>query len=240
MVGSSGTIASWEGGTGGGRPRWRCGYYQVEAKPSESEAHPIRYDLGPIDPVAGEAYVLACFDAADQMVLNRPTRFDPGDPLAGIAAAERALDEARRRLDLPLPQPALNPPGEQLVGVATWLWLADAWAPSSATAAIGAVSSTVTAQPVQVTWDMGDGTTLTCDAGVAYDPGRAPEEQSSACTHVYTRASAGAPGGRYPVTVTVGYEVSWSASTGAGGELEGLSRQTTIDVVVRQAQAVIR
>jgi hypothetical protein len=38
----------------------------------------------------------------------------------------------------------------------------------------------------------------------------------------------------------VSYEIGWSASTGAGGALDGLSRQTTTSVVVRQAQAVIR
>jgi len=200
----------------------------------------IHYDDGPVDPEPGQAYVLACYDQAGNQVRSRLQQFDPGDPLAGIAVTERALDEARRRLDLPLPEPAVNPPGAQLVGVATWLWVDGPWAPRSATASVGAVAATVTARPDHVVWDLGDGTTLTCDAGTPYDTSRGPHEQESDCTHVFTRSSAALPDGTYAVTVTISYDVAWSATTGGGGSLGALERSTTMPVRVGEAQALLR
>lgn len=244
VVGRSGTLGSWESGAGGGGggARWRCGYYAFDLDPADSDGGlaSVHYDAGPVDPEPGQPYVLACFDGSGRMAKSVLQVFDPADPLGPIAATERALDEARRRLDLPLPQPALNPPGAQLVGVATWLWVDGPWSPASATAAVGAVAATVTATPVQVVWSTGDGTTTTCDAGTRYDPGRPPAGQHSSCTHVFTRSSAALPGGTYAVSATVTYEVTWSASTGAGGDLGPLSRSTTVAVRVVEAQALIR
>lgn len=235
VVGRSGTVGSWS--SGAATRTWTCGYFE----PLEGQNALVAFEETPADPRAGRLYLFSCTDQNGQNVQARLVVFDPGDPLAGVAAAERALGEARRRLDLPLPEPVLNPPGAQLVGVATWLWLDGPWQPTEATAAIGAVRSTVTARPVEVTWSMGDGTTVTCSgAGRAYDPARPPRDQSSDCTHVYTRASAAEPGGAHTVTVTVAYEVGWSASTGAGGPLDTLTRTTAVPVVVQQAQAVIR
>ena len=241
VVGRSGNLASWEGTPHGGS-RWRCGYYAFDAGSGDFGlvVAKVHYDEGPVDPEPGKPYVLACFDQSDRMVKSILRIFDPADPFGGVAATERALDEARRRLDLPLPQPALNPPTAQLVGVATWLWVDGPWGPVSATAAVGAVTATVTATPVEVVWDMGDGTTTTCDAGTPYDPTRPPAGQHSGCTHVFTRTSAGRPGGTYAVTATVTYEVTWSATTGGSGALGTLTRSTTIPVRVTEAQALIR
>jgi len=241
VVGRSGTVGSWEGTAHGGA-RWRCGYYGFDLDPLDSDGGlaTVHYDDGPLDPEPGEAYVLACYDQSDRLVKSLLRVFDPGDPLGGIAATERALDEARRRLDLPLPQPALNPPAAQLVGVPTWLWVEGPWDPLSATASVGAVAATVTATPVEVVWDTGDGATTTCDAGTPYDPTRPPAEQASGCTHTFSRSSAALPGGTYRVTATVTYDVSWAASTGAGGGLGALSRSTTVAVTVNEAQALIR
>ncbi len=211
VVGRSGEIAAWSGSSGGGGGRrWSCGYYafDVGAGESDSALATVRYDDGPVDPEVGANYVLACFDESDRQVRSLLTTFDPADPFAGIAATERALDEARRLLDLPLPAPALNPPGAQLVGVPTWLWVEGAWQPISATAAVGPVSATVTARPTGVEWELGDGTTESCGPGTPYDVTRAPAEQHSDCTHVFTHASGSRAGGTYTVTATVTYEVA--------------------------------
>ncbi len=241
VVSQSGTLASWEGTPRGGA-RWHCGYYAFDYGPGDFGLGlaKVHYDEGPVDPEPGQPYVLACFDQSERMVSSNLRIFDPADPFGGVAATERALDEARRRLDLPLPQPALNPPTAQLVGVPTWLWVDGPWVPVSATAAVGAVTATVTATPVDVVWDTGDGTTTTCDAGTPYDPTRPPAGQRSRCTHVFTRTSAGRPGGTYAVTATVTYEVTWSASSGGAGALGTLTRSTTIPVTVTEAQALIR
>ena len=242
VVGRTGTLGSWSGsGAGGSGSGWRCGYYDVTAGDIDRDDAPeVHYDEGPVDPEADAVYVLTCYDQSGQVVRSQLTRYDPADPLAGIAAVERATDEARRRLDVPLPSPGLNPPGDQLVGVATWLWLDGTWQATSATASIGTVSSTVTATPTEAVWDLGDGTSITCGAGHPYDVGRAPEEQSSDCTHVYSSSSRLQPDGTFLVSVTVSYAVSWGASTGAGGDLETISRTTTVPVRVTEAQALIR
>lgn len=241
VVGRSGEVGSWTGSPRGGA-RWTCGYYDFDADPNGyGNDGTVRYDDGPVDPEPGELYVLVCRDQSGRTVKSLLQRFDPADPLGGIAATERALDEARKRLDLPLPSPGLNPPGAQLVGVATWLWVDGPWAPASATAQVAGVSATVTATPVSVVWSPGDGTTVTCDGpGTPYDPNRPPADQRSSCTHAYGRSSAALPGGAYALTATVTYEVTWSSSTGAGGALGTLTRTTTVAVVVEEAQALIR
>jgi hypothetical protein len=232
VVSRAGALASWEASSRGGGSSWVCRYH-----PTDNAEMWIEWDVT-ADPVVGEVYMLACYVGADAVWFDLRA-FDPADPLAGLAAVERSRDEARRLLDLPLPEPALNPPGAQLVGVPSWLWLAE-WQEAEATASVGAVTSTVRARPARVTWDLGDGTTLTCDAGTAYDASRPPAAQSSDCTHVFTRDSRAVAGGAYEVTATVTYEVSWEASTGAGGALEEVTRTTTVPVVVQEAQALVR
>ena len=236
VVGRDGPVASWSATGARGGPTWTCRYFEWEA----DAAAPVKFAEEPTTPRAGRLYLFTCVTASGALAVGRLVVFDPGDPFAGVAAAERALDEARRRLDLPIPRPALNPPQDQLVGVPTWLWLDDAWQPASATAAIGGVASTVTATPVRATWSMDDGTSVTCGSGVAYDPGRLPSEQSSDCTHVYVHDSSGLPEGAYVVSVRIDYDVGWTATTGASGVLEALTTQVGLPVVVRQAQAVIR
>jgi hypothetical protein len=243
VVGRSGDVASWSGSAGGGGgSRWRCGYYAFEVNPSDSDGvlAVVDYDAGPVDPEPEQHYVLACFDQDGRQVRSLLSTFDPGDPFGGIAATERALEEARRMLDLPVPSPGLNPPGAQLVGVPTWLWVDGPWQPASATASVGAVSATVTARPTGVEWDMGDGTTETCGPGTPYDTARAPSAQHSDCTHVFTHSSTARTGGTYAVTATVTYDVDWTASTGGGGPLGSLTRSATVPVTVQEAQALIR
>ena len=233
VVSRSGELGSWRASSRGSGSTWVCRYH-----PTDPAEQWVEWEMV-ADPVEGRQYMLACYVGTEIVWFDLRT-YDPADPLAGLAVVERSRDEARRLLDLPLPEPVLNPPGVQLVGVPTWLWLAGEWRAAEATAAVGAVSSTVRARPVQATWELGDGTTLTCDAGTRYDPALSPRSQSSDCTHVFIRDSRGTADGAYQVRVTVAYEVSWEASTGAGGALEGLTRTTTLPVVVQEAQALVR
>ena len=236
VMGGDGAVASWSSSGGQRGPTWTCAYFEWAG----DTPAPVKFADEPAAPRPGGLFLFTCVTPTGALTVARLVVFDPGDPFAGVAADERALDEARRRLDLPVPRPALNPPEDQLVGVPTWLWLDDTWQPASATAAVGAVASTVTATPVRVTWSMGDGASVTCGPGVVYDPGRDPAGQSSDCTHVYAQDSAGLPDRAYVVTVSVDYDVGWAATTGVGGRLETLTTQVELPVVVRQVQAVIR
>jgi hypothetical protein len=104
----------------------------------------------------------------------------------------------------------------------------------SATASIPGLAATVTAQPTQTVWDMGDGTTVSCSGpGTPYDPQRPDADQSTDCAHVYQHD------GTYTVTATIVWTVSWSATNGAGGSLGTVQRSTQFTLSVEQRQAVI-
>jgi hypothetical protein len=131
---------------------------------------------------------------------------------------------AQEELRLPTPRIALSPPGEQVVHVASWLWLdGDLWRPHSSSASAGGVTATVV-----------------CDGpGTPYDPSRADAAQSTSCSYTYRHSSAGRPGDAYPVTVTVEWRLGWTA-TGApgGGALPGLTTSTSTAVPVGEVQAL--
>jgi hypothetical protein len=97
------------------------------------------------------------------------------------------------------------------------------------------VTATVVATPVHVEWDTGDGSTTTCHGpGSPYDGGPAGD-----CSHVYRWPSLGQPGGTYPLTATVTYDVDWTATTGQAGALGTVTRASTVPVRVVEVQAVI-
>jgi hypothetical protein len=190
-------------------------------------------------PVAGEGYAFLCHDEHGQLVHGRVLRYEPGDPLGGLLAAERAAELAIERLALPDPVIGLSPPAGQLVGVPTWLWVAD-WSTHTASAAVAGVTSTVTARPTSATWDLGDGSSIACPGpGTAYDPSRPPDTQRTDCAHTFVWPSSH-PRGSRAVTVTLTYAVSWAASTGGGGELGSVTRSATVPVDVAEVQAVAR
>lgn len=209
-AGGSGTVTCglYDGGTDGGV--WIGTGEQVTA------------------PVEGTDYWLACTDG----YVNRIT-YDPANAVDPATLARRAFNE----LPLVYPRPRTAPPptANQLVGVRTWLWVDPGdWQPMSATASIPGLSATVTAQPTQTVWEMGDGTTVTCNGpGTPYDPQRPDGEQSTDCGHVYQHDGA------KTVTATIVWTVTWSATNGAGGNLGTVQRSTQFPLTVEQRQAVI-
>ena len=228
--GQSTRVPVGDGGGGGGGSTWQCQFVHATGAGVTSE---------PFTPQPGETALFVCYDAGRLVSVDART-YDPADPLAGLFAAERAMAAARRRVDPPRPDLRLNPAADQLVGVPTWLWLAGGWGPVSATAAVGAVSATVTATPTGVAWDTGDGTVLRCAGpGRAWAPGL--DDAGSDCRHTYVRRSTEAgPDATFTVRATVTYAVAWTATTGQGGDLGTITRTATVDVRVREAQAAIR
>jgi hypothetical protein len=156
--------------------------------------------------------------------------------------AQQALDYNR----LPLPGVEMSPPAnrDQLVNLETWLWVDPAaFQPVSASAAAGGVAVTTTASPELVTWEMGDGHTVTCPGpGTPYDSSKPASEQQTSCSYTYRQSSAGQAGGAYRVTATVSWHVSWVA-TGvpagepAAGNLGAVTRSSTLSVRVAEAEA---
>lgn len=241
VVSRDGTLAAWRS-SGSGGARWHCGYYAVVA-PQHSVLDPtpvVDWVGGPVNPVRGEFYVLGCTDSSGARVHMRYLAFDPGDPFGGAGATARAVDEARRRLEIPEPQPRVNPSDSQLVGLPMWMWLEEPWERLSATVSLGDVWASVEAWPETSLWEFDDGTRIWCDRGVAYDIGRRPSEQSSQCTHTFIHSSIWSTGGVEWVKVTVTWGVAWHSSELEGEPLGSITRSAQFPVKVVEAQALVR
>lgn len=184
-----------------------------------------------------------CDGAAGQFVYLPPRRpgAGPGSTLAPTPG-ELAEEAAQQTV---LPEPTVGfapaPPIPQLVGLPSFLWIDPGqWAPQSASASAGGVTSTVTATPKQVVWDMGNGESVSCDGpGAPYEPALSDEQQPSSCRYTYERSSARAPGETFTVTTTIEWDVSWEAvGAPGGGSLGTARRSSTTSVQVGEIQAL--
>ena len=139
--------------------------------------------------------------------------------------------EALQRTPLAAPNIKLAPDASipQLVNLATFLWIDSAqWRSQSASATAGAVTSTVTATPKRVVWDMGQGDTVTCDGpGKPYVPTLPDDAQPSDCKFTYPASSARAPDKTFTITATIEWHVTWAASGAPGGGDLGISRRSS-------------
>lgn len=162
---------------------------------------------------------------------------------AAVRGHRRPADAAllaRELLPLPDPDIVTSPPTNrpQLVGIETWFRVGEAWRTFSASASLGGVTATVTATPILVTWDPGDGApAITCDGpGVGFDATR-PDLESD-CAHTYRHHTPA--GSTIPLTATITYDVAWTATGGRGDMLDPVTRTSTVALTVDQAQAVVR
>ena len=160
-----------------------------------------------------------------------------GPDLAALAAS------AYDRIALPFPVPSTAPSLEvrPLTGLDTWLWIdPGAWGTREATAELAGFSVTVTATPVRVVWDMGEGERpVTCDGPGSVWQADGPASQSTDCSYNYRWNSDDEPGGVFRASVSVEWDVAWTASNGATGTLAPGRRSTTFDVAVRSIEAQI-
>lgn len=182
-------------------------------------------------PIAGDGtgqwFMLRCDDELIRVIYVRP-----GSPA-------QMADEAQRYLPLPLPQPRFAPPEQQIVNLASWLWIDDqAWWPLRSTVSIPGVSVSVTAEPERIEWATGDGTVVVCDGpGTPFDP--AVPQQVPSCAYTYRRSSASQPEGAYAASVTVQWRATWTVQGAAGGgDLGFIARTSTITTRVGEVQAL--
>ncbi len=178
-----------------------------------------------------------------------PGVIDPMPPIWVVNARTQApvapanpvvlVRQALSKLALPTPTIEMAPPPgqDQLVNVATWLWIdPSAWRGLSATASAGPVTTTAVATPAKVVWQMGDGQSVTClGPGTPYDPSQ--PNATTDCSYTWTRSSAGQPGGAYQVTATLYYQAAWSAAGAPGGGSLGLVAGPSAHVAVRVAES---
>ncbi|CUU56477.1 hypothetical protein Ga0074812_1084 [Parafrankia irregularis] len=244
-----------------------CSYVRSDFQPTAEAVQPVRFRRAPdgglrvvaaIDrpgpllarPAAtgpdgrsGAWYVYQCQTDGVRDALYRPPVWIPdgqGGPAAGGPDVGGLAEQARSQLRLQGPAIALSPTSRQLIRLPTWMWLDPAgWEPVSATAAAGGVSVTATATPAGVDWSMGDGTQVHCAGpGTPYPAGGDPKASSPDCGHTYQRVSEDQPGGTFPVTVTLTWNVTW-AGAGQTGAFDGLTTVSTVQVEVIAIPALI-
>ena len=160
----------------------------------------------------------------------------PPSPGGSAPPDPRALaQQALQRVPLPSPSIAMSPGGDipLLVNLPTFLWIEPAqWSPVTASASAGGVTSTVTATPERVVWDMGQGDSVTCNGpGAPYVPTLPDDAQPSDCSYTYRASSARSPDKTFTVTATVEWHVTWSASGAPGGGDLGTSRRASTTIV---------
>lgn len=161
-------------------------------------------------------------------------------PEGGLADPRQVAATALASVQIDPPVIHTNPSEADrlFVQVPTWLWVqGDWWKSHEATARAGRVWSTVKATPVSVTWSMGDGSTVTCNGpGSEWSP--AVRADVSDCTYTYRSSSVSRPTGRFEMTATVTFKVSWTSNASGGGTLPSVTRVSSRSVAVGEIQAV--
>lgn len=203
-------------------------------------AVPVRPAASPTPGQSGTWYVWKCTTPGLANAFYRPPVWIPNPPQPGAAGPSPAelAQMARQQLRLIAPRIAVNPAGEQLVNLPTWLWLSGGWAPISATASVPGVSVTAVAAPTSVDWSMGDGSVVPCPgSGTPFVPGTDTRASSPDCGYTYRTSSASQPNQAFAVTATVHWRVSWSGA-GQTGVFPDLTTSATAALRVAESQAL--
>jgi hypothetical protein len=119
-----------------------------------------------------------------------------------------------------------------VVGHSYWLWATGPTHLGPVSDSASGRTVTLTAALTKVTFDMGDGHTVTCHgAGIPY-PGdkKGLHTKSPTCGHTYQQTSTHHPGGTYPVRATTYWNVAYTAPDGSGNIPIVLSSQRHLKV----------
>ena len=160
------------------------------------------------------------------------------DPPAGILPSYQELAQraiAQMNLDGPDIGIAPQTDGAGLVGLPIWLWnrvSPSTWGPVTRTAAVPGRSVTATAQAQKIVWNMGDGNSVTCTTpGTPYQPSYGNKRSPDCGYDGYRHPSSTQAGGRYTVTATTSWLITWSGGGGnTGSQSIELSSTATIDI----------
>ena len=172
--------------------------------------------------------------------------FVPDDVTPGLVDPGELGREALDTMRLAVPDIHLAPgqAGPTYVHMDTWLWVGAGQFESLAkTVTAGGTAVTVTAEPIQVWWDLGDGTELSCASAGREWKSDLEEGATTDCSHVYETTSASEPGARYTVRAAIYYEASWTCSgaclrpAGSLGTVAGVA--SSVGVEVRERQSVV-
>ena len=205
---------------------------------------PVDVVSNPLIPHTGAAYSLSCwYEPNHDLVPGHPVivLFDPLEPVPGLVDVIDVAEFAQSRLDFDPPAIELSPPARQVVGVETWLAVTSELEYPDVTAQAGLAWATVRTTFVDVAWDLGDGSTLTCtdDATTTWNRSVPIDDQASACNHTYVESSADSG---YRSSATVTWSLEWINHEAPDRFVPWttLSLTTPLVIEVQQLQAVIR
>jgi hypothetical protein len=186
---------------------------------------------------------------AQVTALNQQLQIDGCPALVTTATlAQQAYDS----ITFPRPSGHRSPPEGQdyngypftYVGLWTYYWTDPAtWKPLTATASAAGLTATVTAEPVSLWFDPGDGSAGLSCAGpgrpwAQSDGNNAPSE--GACGYEYSKVTG--PGYDHPITSTqtIHWKITWAGTGNTGGEIPALSTSTSGQLNVMQIKTVNR
>ena len=169
-----------------------------------------------------------------------PDSENGGKPPAPYISGRTLSTAAWKAVKIPQPTIETNPKvgsqGATLVGMDTWVW-ATGNTPRSVTvtASAGSTSATVTASSAGLQLSAPDGKSSCQGFGIAWHSGM--PEGSSPCTISFNRSSAHL-GGTTPLTVSVAYSATYTATDGSGGDLPAITATNTINLPVAEVQTL--
>ncbi|MFS8585987.1 MAG: hypothetical protein FWJ72_13015, partial [Acidimicrobiia bacterium] len=219
-----------------------CATYEAPeegaAPASEHQTMPLAGEL-----VVGQRYFIGCHytDSPGELAYRDFFVYQPGEEGPVLEALAREL---ARDLPLPEPTPATSPPldREQIVGLPTWLWIDPAdWRPVSLAVELSGFQVAVTATPVRLDWDLGEheDARVTCHGpGTPWTPEAEAAGRTSDCAWVFQRVPD-PPATAYPASVTLVWDVSYTATGQAGGSLGRNATTTGFELQVAERQAVV-
>jgi hypothetical protein len=159
---------------------------------------------------------------------------------------------AYRHMQLPDTEVSLAPEATTKVNLPTWAWLDKAvFDEVQATAAINvpgfALQATTTAKPVSlklepgtddaVTYPASGECTINADGSIGEPYAKGKAERTPPCGIKYLRSSGN---GTYDLQATITWEIAWTGTGGAGGDLPDGTFGNGQEVVVQEIQAVNR
>jgi hypothetical protein len=164
---------------------------------------------------------------------------------APLVTPQQLLQQALNELQIPTLRPQTAPPRgkDGLVGLPEWFWVpAGNWHPLSVTVTAGPVWATATASPTGLSFQPGGGLApvICTGPGTAYNAAKPASAQHSTCSFTYKQPSDGQPGNAYQASIAVTWNVSWTGSGGAGGEIDaGLIIPFQFAIPVAQGEALV-
>lgn len=138
------------------------------------------------------------------------------------------------------PPADINPWGIAVVGYPYWFWTEGPTGLEASQDSLG-IEVSLDATATSVTFDTGDGGSITCDPATApeWTKGVAAERESPGCGYTWIERSAtpSSPKSAHTVTATTTWEVDWTAGGESGTEV--VQRSESVDVVVGELQALV-